>query len=125
MDRDQVWEAIGRERLSLADLLDELSAQEWETPSLCAGWRVRDVATDCAWSAGDGLLVEGPIATILLILTGRSAALSQLSGPGAAELGVRAGRSGFNGCGNLPTLSGREWQPLNELGAGGSGGQEG
>lgn len=207
MDRDQVWEAINRERLSLADLLDELSAQEWETPSLCAGWRVRDVAahltlaqmglfpavvaaarargnfnrmiqdtairqarlpvreyaprlramagsrrkvpgvshleplidvlvhgqdiaiplrrtrpvpteaamaaadrvwpdlfpwraarrlsgfrlaaTDCSWAAGDGELVEGPIAAILLLLTGRNAALSQVSGPGAAELGSR------------------------------------
>src|SRR5947209_85087 len=113
MDRDQVWEAIGQERLSLADLLDELTAQEWETPSLCTGWRVRDVAahltlaqmglfpaggklkgfrlaaTDCSWAAGDGLLVEGPMAAILLLLTGRNAALSQVSGPGAAELGSR------------------------------------
>jgi uncharacterized protein (TIGR03083 family) len=44
MDSDQVWEAIDRERLSLADLLDELTAPEWETPSLCTGWQVRDVA---------------------------------------------------------------------------------
>jgi hypothetical protein len=41
VDRDQVWQVIDAERLSLADLLDELSAPEWETPSLCAGWRVR------------------------------------------------------------------------------------
>jgi uncharacterized protein (TIGR03083 family) len=201
VDRDEVWQVIDRERLGLADLLDDLSAEEWETPSLCAGWRVRDVAahltlaqmglfpavvaaarargnfnrmirdsavrrarrpvreyaprlramagsrrkapgvshleplidvlvhgqdiaiplgrprvvpakaamaaadriwpdlfpwragrklsgfrfaaTDCAWSAGDGELVEGPIAAILLLLTGRDAALPQLSGPGA------------------------------------------
>jgi uncharacterized protein (TIGR03083 family) len=207
MERDQVWQVIDRERLSLADLLDELSAPEWESPSLCAGWRVRDVAahltlsqiglfpavvavvrargnfnrmvhdtavrqarlpvreyaprlramagsrrkapgvshleplidvlvhgqdiaiplgrarlmpaeaamaavdrvwpdlfpwrarrklsgfrfaaTDCSWSAGEGVLVEGPIAAILLLLTGRNAALSQLSGPGATELGSR------------------------------------
>src|SRR5689334_24297029 len=44
MDRDQVWQAIDDERASLAALLDGLSDQEWETPSLCAGWRVRDVA---------------------------------------------------------------------------------
>ncbi|MGK5114056.1 MULTISPECIES: maleylpyruvate isomerase family mycothiol-dependent enzyme [unclassified Geodermatophilus] len=31
------------ERLSLADLLDTLSAEEWATPSLCAGWTVHDV----------------------------------------------------------------------------------
>ena len=205
MDRDEVWRAIDAERVSLADLLDSLGEQEWETPSLCAGWRVRDVAahltlaqmrplpavvaalrargnfnrmihdtavrrarrlaaeeyaprlramagsrrkapgvshleplidvlvhgqdiaiplgrprpmpagaaaaaadrvwpnlfpwraerklggfrfaaTDCSWSAGDGLLVEGPIGAILLLLTGRPAGLAQLSGPGAREL---------------------------------------
>ena len=33
---------------SLADLLDELAPDEWEQPSLCAGWRVRDVAAHLA-----------------------------------------------------------------------------
>lgn len=212
MDRDQVWQAIDDERGSLAALLDSLSEEEWETPSLCAGWRVRDVAahltlsqmglipavvaaarargnfnrmvhdtavrqarrpvreyaprlramagsrkkapgvshleplidvlvhgqdiaiplgrtrpvptqaamaaadrvwpnlfpwrparklggfrfaaTDCAWSAGDGQLVEGPITAILLLLTGRNAARSQLSGPGASALGDRASGAG-------------------------------
>jgi uncharacterized protein (TIGR03083 family) len=205
MSRDEVWRAIDAERASLADLLDSLAEQEWEVPSLCAGWRVRDVAahltlaqmrplpavvaavrargnfnrmvhdsavrqarrlpvlqyaprlramagsrrkapgvshleplidvlvhgqdiaiplgrsrpmpvgtaaaaadrvwpslfpwraerklngfrlaaTDCSWSAGDGLLVEGPIGAILLLLTGRQAGLARLSGPGAREL---------------------------------------
>ena len=44
MDRDQLWTTIDEERASLADLLSELSPAEWERPSLCAGWRVRDVA---------------------------------------------------------------------------------
>lgn len=44
MELDEVWRAIDRERSELADLFDELSEQEWETASLCAGWRVRDVA---------------------------------------------------------------------------------
>lgn len=44
MDRDRVWQTIDAERASLADLLDTLGPQEWEAPSLCAGWRVRDVA---------------------------------------------------------------------------------
>lgn len=203
-NRDAVWRAIDTERLGLADLFDQLSDDEWETPSLCEGWRVRDVAahltlaqlgplpatlallraggnmnrmirdtairqarrpaaqyasllrgmagsrrkapgisdleplidvlvhgqdmaiplgrprpmpvpaavaasdrvwpdlwpfraerrlagfrfaaTDCSWSAGQGLLVEGPIAAILLLLTGRRAGLPQLSGPGVARL---------------------------------------
>jgi uncharacterized protein (TIGR03083 family) len=207
MDRDQVWQCIDAERQSLADLFDELDPAEWETPSLCVGWRVRDVAahltlsqtgvldalvglvraggnlnrmirdsarrqaalpttgyapllramagsrrtapgvthleplidvlvhgqditvplgrprpmppaaavaaasrvwpnlwpfraqrrlpgftftaTDADFSAGHGARVEGPIGTILLLLTGRPAALVRLSGPGMAELTAR------------------------------------
>jgi uncharacterized protein (TIGR03083 family) len=207
MNRDEVWQAIDDERLSLASFLDSLSAEDWETASLCTGWRVRDVAahltlaqmgmlpatlatlrargnlnrmirdtavrqanlpveryaallrsmagsrktapgvthleplidvlvhsqdmaialgrtrlmppsaaataatrvwsmgwpfhaerklsglrllaTDHPWSAGQGQPVEGPIAAILLLLTGRQVALPQLSGPGAAGLQAR------------------------------------
>jgi uncharacterized protein (TIGR03083 family) len=38
------WPEIHRQRLAVADLLDDLSADEWAHPSLCAGWTVRDVA---------------------------------------------------------------------------------
>jgi uncharacterized protein (TIGR03083 family) len=31
------------ERLDLADLLDTLTPEQWEAPSLCQGWSVRDV----------------------------------------------------------------------------------
>jgi uncharacterized protein (TIGR03083 family) len=49
MDREAViWAMIDEERSGLADLLDELSPAEWEHPSLCAGWRVRDVAAHLA-----------------------------------------------------------------------------
>ena len=41
MDRDESWRVIARQQRELADLLDELCDAEWETPSLCAGWRVR------------------------------------------------------------------------------------
>ncbi len=34
---------LNDERAELITMLGELSEQEWETPSLCAGWRVRDV----------------------------------------------------------------------------------
>ena len=34
---------LADERTDLVDLLRTLSAEEWEVPSLCAGWRVRDV----------------------------------------------------------------------------------
>jgi uncharacterized protein (TIGR03083 family) len=44
MDKDEAWRVIHRERVALADLLESLTPQEWETPSLCDGWTVRDVA---------------------------------------------------------------------------------
>lgn len=44
MDSDEVWRTIDQQRSDVADLLDELSEQEWATPSLCAAWTVRQVA---------------------------------------------------------------------------------
>jgi uncharacterized protein (TIGR03083 family) len=210
MELDDVWRTIDAERASLADLLTDLSAAEWETPSLCDSWRVGDVAvhltqahmglgaalvgavrargsfdrmirdaalraaplpreeyprrlramvgsrrtapfitpmeplidvlvhgqditlplgrarpvppaaaaaaaqrawdmgfpfrarrrlaglrlhaTDTDWSVGSGPPVEGPIAALLLLVTGREAALDQLSGEGADRLAAAAGR---------------------------------
>ena len=44
LDRDQAWQVIDAQRLGLADLLDDLSEHDWQQPSLCDGWTVRDVA---------------------------------------------------------------------------------
>lgn len=214
LDEDAVWAVIDSERRTLADLLDDLSPQEWEHPSLCTGWRVRDVAahlslaqmglgralleaarargsfdrmvrttavrraalpgdqlaagiramvgqrkhapgitsleplidvlvhgqdiavplgrprtmpvpaaaaaatrvwtmdwpmsrafdarrrlrglrltaTDTAWSAGEGALVEGPVEALLMLLTGRDAGLDRLAGAGAARLSAATTR---------------------------------
>ncbi len=43
MDSDEVWGHIDRERAYLADLLESLPAEDWQRPSLCAAWTVRDV----------------------------------------------------------------------------------
>jgi uncharacterized protein (TIGR03083 family) len=51
---------------------------------------LRLVATDADWSVGEGHRVEGPIEALLLLLTGRTAALDRLSGPGVARVPVRA-----------------------------------
>ncbi|MFI5890125.1 maleylpyruvate isomerase family mycothiol-dependent enzyme [Actinoplanes sp. NPDC051513] len=48
MDGEQSWRAIAGMRLALAGLLDRLGEADWEKPSLCAGWRVRDVAAHVA-----------------------------------------------------------------------------
>jgi uncharacterized protein (TIGR03083 family) len=41
---DEVWHAIDAQRTDLANLLSDLSDDEWRQPSLCTGWTVRDVA---------------------------------------------------------------------------------
>ena len=48
VDDDAVWTATDRERLDLADVLEGLSDEQWAQPSLCSGWRVRDVAAHLA-----------------------------------------------------------------------------
>jgi uncharacterized protein (TIGR03083 family) len=41
---DGYWTAVEEMRLTVADLLDDLARDEWDRPSLCERWRVRDVA---------------------------------------------------------------------------------
>ena len=47
---------------------------------------LRLAATDTDWTVGSGLPVEGPIAALLLLVTGRDAALDRLDGEGARRL---------------------------------------
>ncbi|GAB3657961.1 maleylpyruvate isomerase family mycothiol-dependent enzyme [Actinocorallia lasiicapitis] len=208
MDVAGAWRIIDTERASLAELFEGLSDEQWETPSLCAGWRMRElaahlgsgpnarwgpilreavrargsfdrlvdnvtkdaaraprdeimatlngtvgsrrlapgqklsyalldvlvhgqdlaiplgierpmpptaardsaeltwrmgrpfharkrlrgyrlVATDLPWTAGDGPEIRGPIAALLLLVTGRPAALPTLTGPGVAHLSAQ------------------------------------
>jgi uncharacterized protein (TIGR03083 family) len=62
----------------------------WASPRMfharnrLAGYQL--VADDAPWAAGQGQEISGPIGALLLLLTGRPAALSQLSGPGVAGL---------------------------------------
>jgi uncharacterized protein (TIGR03083 family) len=39
----EIRQAIAAERGDLADVLDGLPAAQWDAPTLCAGWRVREV----------------------------------------------------------------------------------
>ena len=48
MDREDVWKGIDQQRRELVALLEDLSAKEWEQPSLCQGWTVRHVAAHVA-----------------------------------------------------------------------------
>ena len=48
MDQESGWSVIEKERRWLADLLESRDARDWDRPSLCAGWRIRDVAAHVA-----------------------------------------------------------------------------
>ena len=48
MDVEDQWTHIEAARRSLAALLEGLSPAQWEAPSLCSEWRVRDVAAHVA-----------------------------------------------------------------------------
>jgi uncharacterized protein (TIGR03083 family) len=65
MDRDELWTTIDTERASLADLLAGLTPAEWERPSLCTGWRVRDVAAHLT------LAHTGPTAAVRALVRAR------------------------------------------------------
>lgn len=45
MDEDEAWGVLEAERLAFADLLDGLSAEQWQTQSLCESWTVAGVTT--------------------------------------------------------------------------------
>ncbi len=50
---------------------------------------LRLTATDVAWSTGDGPEVSGPLLSLILVMTGRAAASSELSGEGLPTLLAR------------------------------------
>jgi len=53
----------------------------------CGGLTLK--ATDTAWSTSSGPEVSGPALSLLLAMTGRKAALEDLSGDGVAMLAAR------------------------------------
>ena len=48
MDADAKWAIITGQRRVLADLVDGRPEEDWERPSLCTEWRVRDVVAHVA-----------------------------------------------------------------------------
>ncbi|WP_335755624.1 maleylpyruvate isomerase family mycothiol-dependent enzyme [Streptomyces sp. 3211] len=44
VSRRTIASAVAAERRELADVLDSLTPEQWDAPSLCTGWRVREVA---------------------------------------------------------------------------------
>lgn len=55
-DTDRLWDTIHHERVRLLDLLRSLDPADWDHPSLCTGWRVRDVAAHAISSSDYSVL---------------------------------------------------------------------
>ena len=70
-------------------------ADGWKNSNLLIGAKrrisgLRLRATDTGWAHGDGPEVSGPLLSLILAMTGRTAVLPDLTGDGVAELGSRA-----------------------------------
>jgi uncharacterized protein (TIGR03083 family) len=50
-----MWAQIDAERAAFADLADSLTPEQWDAPSLCTEWRVRDVVAHVTQGATIGL----------------------------------------------------------------------
>ena len=62
------WDAaIGGILVRVAGMLEELTAEQWESPSLCERWRVRDVAGHLVWRVGSpsGRMMAGALGTMI------------------------------------------------------------
>jgi uncharacterized protein (TIGR03083 family) len=46
-----IWTIIANERGALANDLSNLTSSQWDTPSLCAGWTVRDIVAHLSATA--------------------------------------------------------------------------
>lgn len=84
--------ALDRPRTIPAERLARLLPLLPSNPRLGAGRRIRGLrlrATDVDWTHGDGPEVTGPGEALAMAMTGRPAALAELSGPGAETLARR------------------------------------
>ncbi|TWF77784.1 uncharacterized protein (TIGR03083 family) [Pseudonocardia hierapolitana] len=61
----EVGPLIAAERRALADFLDTLAPEDWEVPSLCPAWRVRDVVAHIVHGP-----IEPPAGTVLALARG-------------------------------------------------------
>ncbi len=106
------WPVVHAERAALVTDLEQLDDPSWDAASLCERWTVHDVvahvvdtavttrvgflvdlgsavrvtATDSDLDIGEGPRVSGPTLSLLLALSGRRVALTDLDGVGVGRL---------------------------------------
>lgn len=83
---DATWALIEDERSSLADLLETLTPEQWQTTSLCTEWRVRDVAAHLAMTPAAKPSLGGMVAALVanrghLWAAGRDVAIAYAGRP--------------------------------------------
>jgi uncharacterized protein (TIGR03083 family) len=84
--------SLGRPRRIPTERLERVLDAVPGNPRLGAGRRIRGLrlrATDVGWAHGHGPEVTGPGEALLMAMSGRRAALADLSGPGCATLAAR------------------------------------
>lgn len=109
MDSDTIWRNVDEQRGQLADLLDALAPHQWTTPSLCAGWTVREVAVHITQShASVGEMLPAAIKSgFRFDAMVRRAALEDPADPAAITARLRA----MTGSRKRPPLT-KEVDPL-------------
>ena len=115
----ELREMVAAQRREVADLMAGLDAEQIGSPSLCAGWSVKDVAayptipfhtslpkfdkvlkrkrfdgirleaTDQGYTSGNGATVSGTSEAILMTMLSRPSALDDLAGDGVSLLRSR------------------------------------
>ena len=83
LTKDQMLDAVTAQRVSLADHLDGLGPEAWDTASLCAGWRVRDVVAHLV------SILEIPVGTFLW-KSATSGGFNKFADKSAKHIGARS-----------------------------------
>ena len=102
MNDDEVWAVIDLQRGRTADLLEQLSDEEWRQPSLCEGWAVRDVAAHLTLQQiglGTGMVLA---ITRARLRPTRAIAFYRAIAPVAREVGRAPGLLARFGIGEAP-----------------------
>ena len=82
MNPEELWAVIDTQQLRTADLLSELAPGEGDTPSMCDGWTVRDVAAHLTLQA----MTLGPA---LLAAFRHPGSLNHIINPSARDRAAR------------------------------------
>ena len=88
---DDVRRPLGMHRAYPTETVERALAHQLRTSVGLGGGKqraagLRLVATDADWSHGEGPEVRGPVVSLLMVVSGRDAALEDLTGPGLDRL---------------------------------------